>query len=408
LAQLLPLLGNLPERAALAVEVSKYLPSNQSLPSGLRIASILYRLRLAVYAISFVAVLTIGGGLVYGVAKIVGSLAVLTEAKDAANHSAGKSPEMIIPGSDAVAAVGSEAGLPPEKVWLAEQGEGYEFYSNGARILTEFETAGPLRRFYRFDMEGDAQSSEASKTRDPAGIVYHLSEGDQLPFGIQYNSSLNNASRALIEYARQHLLYNYLIDRFGRIYRIVPDEMAANHAGKSLWSDGESVYINLSASFIGICLEGRSAPRGVLGPEGINEAQIYAARVLTAVLRSRYAIQDASCVTHGLVSLNPSNQLLGYHTDWLTGFPFEAVGLINKSETNLVAISHFGFTYDQQYLASAGGKRWPGLERAEEKLKEMASNSGVSVEQQRRLGRALFQRAYEKQRALDVQLGQSP
>jgi hypothetical protein len=38
----------------------------------------------------------------------------------------------------------------------------------------------------------------------------------------------------------------------------------------------------------------------------------------------------------------------------------------------------------------------------------MASNSGVSVEQQRRLGRALFQRAYEKQRALDVQLGQSP
>jgi hypothetical protein len=184
LAQLLPLLGNLPERAALAVEVSKYLPSNQSLPSGLRIASILYRLRLAVYAISFIAVLTIGGGLVYGVAKIVGSLAVLTEAKDAANHSAGKLPEMIIPGSDAVAAVGSEAGLPPEKVWLAEQGEGYEFYSNGARILTEFETAGPLRRFYRFDMEGDAQLSEASKTRDPAGIVYHLSEGDQLPFGI--------------------------------------------------------------------------------------------------------------------------------------------------------------------------------------------------------------------------------
>ena len=31
---------------------------------------------------------------------------------------------------------GSEAGLTLDKVWLAERGKGYEFYSNGARVLT--------------------------------------------------------------------------------------------------------------------------------------------------------------------------------------------------------------------------------------------------------------------------------
>ena len=63
----------------------------------------------------------------------------------------------------------------------------------------------------------------------------------------------------MLEYARAHRLYNYLIDRFGRTYRIVRDEFEANHAGNSVWSDGRSVYVNLSASFIGVCFEGRGA-----------------------------------------------------------------------------------------------------------------------------------------------------
>ena len=64
-----------------------------------------------------------------------------------------------------------------------------------------------------------------------------------------------------------------------------------------------------------------------VGADGINETQIYAARQLTAVLRSKYQILDANCVTHGLVSVNPSNRLMGYHTDWVAGFPFTALGL---------------------------------------------------------------------------------
>jgi hypothetical protein len=137
-----------------------------------------------------------------------------------------------------------------------------------------------------------------------------------------------------------------------------------------------------------------------MGADGINEAQIYAARVLTAVLRSKYGIDDANCVTHGLVSVNPSNRLMGYHTDWVSEFPFEALGLSNKYETELAAISRLGFGYDQAYVAAAGGK-WPGLEKADAALRQAAEKNGSTVEEQRRAMTRVFARAYSKQRALE-------
>ncbi|HSB08619.1 MAG TPA: peptidoglycan recognition family protein, partial [Blastocatellia bacterium] len=315
----LPLVGSLPERAMIVVELSKVLPIDQPAPLGLRLTSVLYRIRYALYAMCLALMVFTGVSLVYAVSKVIGSLSVSTEAKD---NPMGVQPTAVDSGK-AVAAIGSGAGLTLDKVWLAEQGDGYEFYSNGARVLTEFETTGAKRSFYKFNLDAlSNNSNQGELASSPVGIIYHLSESDLLPFAGQYNSSLNNHSRSLLEYAREHRLYNYVIDRFGRTYRIVRDEFAANHAGNSIWSDSTSVYVNLSASFIGICFEGRGA---VMGADGINEAQIYAARVLTAVLRSKYGIDDANCVTHGLVSVNPSNRLMGYHTDWVAEFPFEAL-----------------------------------------------------------------------------------
>jgi hypothetical protein len=137
-----------------------------------------------------------------------------------------------------------------------------------------------------------------------------------------------------------------------------------------------------------------------MGAEGINEAQIYAARVLTAVLRSKYAIEDSNCVTHGLVSVNPSNRLMGYHTDWVSEFPFEALGLSNKYETELAAISRLGFGYDQAYVQAAGGK-WPGLEKADTTLRQTAEKNGLSVEKEKQLLSRIFGRIYSKQRSLE-------
>lgn len=392
----LPFVGSLPERAMIIVELSKVLPLGQPAPLGIRLASLMYRVRYGLYAMCIGISIFAGASLVYAVSRIVSSLSVSTEAKDIAANNQRSTPGSN--GGEAVAAIGSGAGLALDKVWLAEQGEGYEFYSNGARVLTEFETDGARRTFYRFDLEGLAENSiQGEMLSNPVGIVYHVSESDLLPFADSYNSSLKNLSRALLEYAHEHRLYNYVIDRFGRTYRIVRDEFAANHAGNSVWSDGHSVYVNLSASFVGICFEGRGA---TMGAEGINEAQIYAARVLTAVLRSKYGIEDANCVTHGLVSVNPSNRLMGYHTDWVSEFPFEALGLSDKYQTELTAISRLGFGYDQAYVAAAGGK-WPGLEKADSTLREEAAKNGFSVEKERLSLSRVFGRVYSKQRALE-------
>jgi hypothetical protein len=326
----------------------------------------------------------------------VSSFSVSTEAREIS--ATGQTAAGNSNGGEAVAAIASGAGLTLDRVWLAEKGDGFEFYSNGARVLTEFETTGKKRGFYKFDLESLSAASSTDKAlTTPVGIVYHVSESDLLPFADKYNSSLQNHSRALLEYAQTHHLYNYLIDRFGRTYRIVRDQFEANHAGNSIWSDGHSVYVNLSASFIGICFEGRGA---AMGAEGINEAQIYAARVLTAVLRSKYGIDDANCVTHGLVSVNPSNHLMGYHTDWVSEFPFDALGLSNKYETEIAAISRLGFSYDQAYVSAAGGK-WAGLEKADARLRETAQKDGTSVEEERRVLARGFQHAYAKQRSLE-------
>jgi hypothetical protein len=390
----LPLVGSLPDRAMIIVELSKVLPVDQPAPLGIRLTAILYRLRYAVYAMCAVLVLLVGASLTYAVSRIVSSITVSTEAKGIA---ANVQPAAANSNGEAVAAIANGAGLTLDNVWLAEQGEGFEFYSNGARMLTEFETSAPKRSFYRFSLNDLANASEAEILSRPVGIVYHVSESDQLPFADRYNSSLQNQSRALLEYSRQHKLYNYVIDRFGRVYRIVRDDCEASHAGNSVWSDGRSVFVNLSSSFLGICFEGRGA---AMGADGINEAQIYAARVLTAVLRSKYGIDDANCVTHGLVSVNPSNRLMGYHTDWVSEFPFEALGLSNKYETELAAISRLGFSYDQAYVAAAGG-RWPGLEKADAALQEEAQKRSVSLEEERRELARAFQRIYSKERSLE-------
>jgi N-acetylmuramoyl-L-alanine amidase-like protein len=397
----LPLVGTLPERMQVIVELSKLLPPGQKAPLMVRATAVAYRARLLVYAVSIAFALAVGAGVVYGASKLVNSLSVTTEARGTSlPRSSGFSPD-----AKALAAIGSGAGLALDKVWLAEEGEGYEFYSNGARVLTEHRTNGHPRSFYRFTVDAVLNGSNQTELLStPVGIVYHLSESDLIPFDDRYNSSLQVHSKSLIEYAREHRLYNYVIDRFGRTYLIVRDQDAASHAGNSIWSDGRNVFVNLSSSFIGICFEGKSGSG--TGADGINEAQLYAARVLTAVLRSKYGISDANCVTHGLVSMNPSNKLMGYHTDWLEGFPFEALGLSSKYETEMFAISGFGFTYDQTYTARAGGKGWSGLIKADAVLREAAIKKGVTVEAERRSRWPAFQLAYSQQRALDKLSGE--
>ncbi|HEY0100741.1 MAG TPA: peptidoglycan recognition family protein [Pyrinomonadaceae bacterium] len=299
---------------------------------------------------------------------------------------------------NAVVAGSSVKHLPdyrPEKVWLVEQRETYERYSNGARIQTDYETENHTRGYYVLPhgqgalVKANAGSSVGEVRRAPVGIVYHTSESDMLPFTSDNNASIEVRTRGLLEYVRKNKSYNYLIDRFGQVYRVVRDTDAAHHAGNSVWSDAEGVYVGLNESFLGVCFETNSKSESL--DEQLTEAQLVAGRLLTQVLRSRYNIDDADCVTHGLVSVNPSNMLICYHHDWARNFPFEAFGLSDKYKVAPASVSEFGFTYDEEITEKLGGDVWAGVKLAEEEFRRRAEGLNKTPEEMRRQMRERYQ-----------------
>jgi hypothetical protein len=281
----------------------------------------------------------------------------------------------------------------PEKVWLVERQGNYERYSNGARILTDYETANHTRGYYLLPRNQGTLvktgGADESIRRDPVGIVYHTSESDMLPFTSDNNASIEVHTRGLLEYVRKNKSYNYLIDRFGQVYRVVRDADAAHHAGNSVWADEAGVYVGLNESFLGVCFETNSESDSL--DEQLTEAQLVAGRLLTQVLRSRHNISDANCVTHGLVSVNPSNMLICYHHDWARNFPFEAFGLSDKYLVAPASVGEFGFTYDEEIMEKLGGDVWAGVKLAEEEFRRRAEGLNVTPEEMRRRMRERYQ-----------------
>jgi N-acetylmuramoyl-L-alanine amidase len=282
----------------------------------------------------------------------------------------------------------------PEKVWLVEQKENFERYSNGARILLDYATENRPRGFHVF-REGRAEGGEL--LRAPVGIVYHTSENDMLPFTPDNSASIEVRSRGLLEYVQKNKSYNYVIDRFGQIYRIVRDEDAANHAGNSVWSSGGATYVGLNDSFLGVCFE-TSMEDGDTGGERLTEAQLVAGRLLTQVLRSGHQIEDANCVAHGIVSVNPTNMRIAFHHDWARGFPFEAMGLSDKYQVAPAAVAEFGFTSDEETREKLGGALWPGVGAGEEEFTRRAAAAGEEPAELRRKMRDAFRERMEQQR----------
>jgi hypothetical protein len=307
--------------------------------------------------------------------------------------------EKVYVGSQAAPAQALAGQLPsyePAKVWMVEQGDGFERYSNGARILNSFETENHQRRYLAFKRGGSEAAGEPQSA--PAGIVYHTSESDLLPFVEGNSDSIESRSKNLLAYVREHKSYNYVIDRFGQIYRVVRDSDAAFHAGNSVWSDGGETFVGLNESFLGVCFETK-ADVGE-GGERLTEAQVLAGRLLTQVLRSRYQIKDSNCVTHGLVSVNPSNMRILFHHDWAQGFPFEALGLSDKYAVPPASVAELGFAYDEDILKEIGGKVWPGVAAGESEFARRAAGEGSRPEDLRQRMRSVYRERMGAQRAL--------
>jgi hypothetical protein len=383
-------------------EVGRLLPSDsggrrgllglhKEAPLSARILYRCYQFRRALYALTAVAAVALCFFAYRGAAW---------SAQRAGEYLAGRYRvvERVYAGEKAGVSPGLAGRLPsyqPEKVWMVEQGADFERYSNGARIINTYETSNRPRRYLPF-RTGETQAAGAAQSA-PAGIVYHTSESDLVPFNEDNSGSIEYRSKNLLNYVREHKSYNYVIDRFGQVYRVVRDEDAAYHAGNSVWSDGRVTFTGLNESFLGVCFETKAdAGEG----EQLTEAQLLAGRLLTQVLRSRYQIDDANCVTHGLVSVNPANGRILFHHDWARNFPFEALGLSDKYAVAPASVGELGFGYDEEIVAQIGGSVWPGVTAAEGEFARRAEGQGTQPEELRRRMRAIYRERMGAQRAL--------
>jgi len=270
---------------------------------------------------------------------------------------------------------------PSAEVWQVESNGDAEIYSNGLRIDNRFTIANHPRSYRAFPAR---TGTEGVRQTRPAGIVFHTTESRQAPFEAGRNGELKRIGEYLAGYVRRRRAYHFLIDRFGRVYRVVAESDAANHAGHSVWADRDWLYVNLNESFLGISFEARQ--------EAVGPAQVRAAAMLTEMLRLRYGIPEGNCVTHAQVSVNPSNMRVGYHTDWAAGFPFTALNLPDNYARTLPALSDFGFEADAAFEQRAGPRLRLGIHLAEESLRRRAAECGMAPSELRRKLRERYRR----------------
>ncbi len=278
-----------------------------------------------------------------------------------------------------------ELGIVPTTLWLADRGPGWELYSNGLRIETSYAVQGTPRDYRVHQRDGQLLPAKYSR---PIGILFHTSESDLWPLEPGFEKELRKGSQSLLRYVRREQAYNYMIDRFGRVYRIVDDDSRANHAGHGVWARGDEVYLDLNSAFLGVSFESRWEGGRTLP---ITRAQLIAGRNLTHYLRQRFAIAPEMCVTHGLASVAPKRGLIGYHLDWARGFPFAAFGLPDLYAQPPPSVALFGFNYDSEFLRIVG-ERWPGLVLAEGQLAAEARERSISIHDLRRERQAQYQR----------------
>jgi hypothetical protein len=287
----------------------------------------------------------------------------------------------VAPANDAPSTVGP--------VWLVQSTPQFDLYSNGLRVEGQYATSTEARRYLAFGRNhANPFDAEGEWRSEPAGIVYHTTESHMAPFEEDQNQSLRRAGEGLLEYVRRRQSYHFVIDRFGRVFRLVRESDYANHAGNSVWADEQWVYVNLNESFFGVAFEAASKAEGSAGP--VNAAQTHAGRILTEMLRARYRIAAGNCVAHAQVSISPVNRAVGYHRDWAANLPFSQLGLADNYKLAPASVSLFGFEADAELSKAGGASMAEGLEAASAKLERDAAAQNLPVDRYR----AILQKRY--------------
>jgi N-acetylmuramoyl-L-alanine amidase len=271
-------------------------------------------------------------------------------------------------------------------IWPVEQNSDYDLYSNGLRIENRLAISNQPRSYYLIARGTGARGPLRAQ---PAGIVFHISESAQAPFEREQKRVLKRIGEELLLYVRNKRAYHFVIDRFGRVYRIVVESDAANHAGHSVWADSKWSYVDLNDSFLGVAFEARTQPDQVI----VTEGQLRSARALTEMLRAKYNLLAENCVVHAQVSVNPINWRIGWHTDWGVGFPFREIGLPNNYQIPNPGLYLFGFNYDAAYSSATGPDLWEGLTAGEERVREAAAERGLTPADYRKVLQQRFRDA---------------
>jgi hypothetical protein len=252
----------------------------------------------------------------------------------------------------------------------------YELYSNGLRVENRYTVAHEPRSYVL--LFRDSATPGPRRTR-PMGIVYHTTESDQAPFEVRQSPALQRIGREVLLFVRNKRAYHFLIDRFGRVHRIVAESDTANHAGHSIWADNQWIYLDLNAGFLGVAFEASMQGETALA----TPAQLRSGRALTEALRAMHNLPAENCVTHAQVSVNPGNMRIGWHTDWASRFPFAELGLPDNYRIPNPSLTCFGFEYDDVYLNSSSPEMRKSLAAAEEGMRDAAARRGLSLSQYR-------------------------
>ena len=283
-----------------------------------------------------------------------------------------KASEPVVPINVPVA-IPMVAGAPlAEAIWLVEETALRGLYSNGLIVRREHETKATPRSYHAYQRQTLQRGSQSLSV--PAGIVFHTTESRIVPLEQARTNTLLRSRQDVLDHAHNSQCYNFVVDRFGQVFRVVPEDQTALHAGHSIWASGETVWIDLNESFLGVSFEAETAK--AFAP---SAAQIHSGRLLTEMLRSRFGIPGENCVTHAQVSVNPDNLRIGYHTDWGSSFPFLQLGLPDNYALPVAAVAIFGFLHDDTFLQAVENRPWSGLLAADRGIARQATEQGLTT-----------------------------
>lgn len=268
--------------------------------------------------------------------------------------------------------------VPPDSVWQVESTPAYESYSNGLHIEKQYSIANSPRTRYRVYRREHPSFDQFEWRTGVAGIVFHTTESHVAAFEQAQTALQHKAALWTLSDIQKRRCYNYVIDRYGRVWRVVEEGYVAWHAGRSVWADSSGLYVDVNDSFLGIAFEAQTYDES---QTTATPAQIHSAKALTEMLRSKYKIPSYNCATHAQVSVSSQFHKIGSHTDWAGNFPFTSIGLPDNYALPLPSVWAFGFDYDPVFVRATGNRMWQGLIYAEQLVREQASLAGMTAPQ---------------------------